>query len=194
MTPRNRARPFGVAMPWLARAASLAAWTAIAGCYLSSPARGAEDDEPERLDVPELPAGGPVVPHEVVEVPSSGEEPPGGGGPDGPPFGWTVTFGSWGADQVNGVAVAPEGTILVAGTFTAETIDLDPGQGEDLRTSTAATAMFLVGLDQRGGYLWGMTSSGPGSMVPAEVTATRSGTFLVVGNLVGTQALSLIHI
>ena len=75
------------------------------------------------------------------------------------PGGWAV---NWGADDYDygfAVALDNEGNIYVTGIF-QETIDFDPGPGEDFRTAPGEDAIFLSRFSADGEFAWVRTWGG----------------------------------
>ena len=72
---------------------------------------------------------------------------------------WSITFGGEGEDRGNDVVVAKDGTISLLGGFT-ETMDFDPGEGTEQRTSNGGSDIFLPRFDAKGRLLWARTFGG----------------------------------
>jgi len=73
--------------------------------------------------------------------------------------GWVKTWGGPGVDEGTAIAVGPDGTIVVAGTF-HDTVDFDPGLGEDLHTATGQWSAFISKFTQDGEHIWTRTIGG----------------------------------
>ncbi len=71
-------------------------------------------------------------------------------------FQWCRTWGGIGIDSVHSLAVGPVGDIWAGGLF-AETVDFDPGPGEDIHVSNGSTDAFLAEFDSSGNFLWAGT-------------------------------------
>src|SRR6185295_8574775 len=78
--------------------------------------------------------------------------------PDGKQI-WTRTLGGPGRDRISDVAVARDGRIAIVGQFEG-TVDLDPGPGEELRTSNGSIDVFAASLTPDGQLLWVVTWGG----------------------------------
>ena len=80
-------------------------------------------------------------------------------------YGWTRTWGGAGQKEEDvpySVALDSGGNIYVTGTFT-DTVDFDPGSGENSHTSIGSTDIFLSKFDSSGNLLWVRTIGGTGS-------------------------------
>ena len=72
-------------------------------------------------------------------------------------FRWARTWGGIGSDgipwqsQNPDVAISNSGVIYVSGSF-EETVDFDPGEGEDIRTAFQGSSRFLSRFDSNGIY------------------------------------------
>lgn len=73
-----------------------------------------------------------------------------------PPHQFSVRLGYAATVVMRDMAVDNAGNIYAVGSF-SNTIDLDPGPGEDLRTTEGLNDIFLVKLSPNGDYLWGRT-------------------------------------
>jgi hypothetical protein len=64
-------------------------------------------------------------------------------------FRWGYTHGGTGTDWARSVAVAPDGIVLLAGSF-SETVDFDPGEGKAMATSEGKMDAFVAWLGPDG--------------------------------------------
>ncbi len=75
-------------------------------------------------------------------------------------YAWTRTIGGEGEDNAKGVAIGPDGSILLTGSF-ALTVDFDPTEGVDIHTSGSSDpdegAFFVTKLNADGSYGWTRT-------------------------------------
>jgi len=72
---------------------------------------------------------------------------------------WTQTWGGIVSDWAFGIATDTDGNVYVAGKF-EETVDFDPTDGEDIRTSNGKQDMYLTSLGPDGAYRWTRTVGG----------------------------------
>ena len=84
----------------------------------------------------------------ILKLSSSGE------------FIWAKRIGS--VDNENGheIAINGQNEPIIVGQF-HNSVDLDPGPGEDLHTSLNAESTFIIALDQIGNYKWGRSFTSP---------------------------------
>lgn len=96
----------------------------------------------------------------------------------------SARWGGSGSDQVTATALAPDGSMLLSGTFNG-TIDLDPGPGQVNVTATPAGTVncFAVKLGPDGSYAWGFALAKPG--IPAGVAFATAGDALVAWSFNG---------
>ena len=73
-----------------------------------------------------------------------------------PPHQFSLRLGYSATVVMRDMAVDNSGNIYAVGYFNS-TIDLDPGVGEDLRTTEGLNDIFLVKFSPNGDYLWGRT-------------------------------------
>jgi len=101
-------------------------------------------------------------------------------GPDGS-HGWSCSLGGTLNDFGRGVAVATEGDLVVVGQF-SQTVDFDPGAGEDPRTSNGYFDAFVQRLHPDGSYAWTNTVGGTGNDAAYAVAVGPTGQIYVAGN------------
>ncbi|MDX2023807.1 MAG: Ig-like domain-containing protein [Deltaproteobacteria bacterium] len=85
------------------------------------------------------------------------------------------------------LAVGPAGEIILAGAFAA-TVDLDPGEGVESRTSVGAKDAFVTKLSAVGGYVWSRSFGGAGDEFAA-ATVDGTGNVYVTGGFTGLVKL-----
>jgi hypothetical protein len=90
---------------------------------------------------------------------------------------WSKRFGGAGDQAARGVAVDPQGNIVVVGDF-AGTLDL--GDGPVTVTLPSAGA-FVLALDSSGNHLWSKTWSGTGEIRAEAVAVDTTGGVFVTG-------------
>jgi hypothetical protein len=106
----------------------------------------------------------------------------------GPAHGWARTWGGAESDIGFGVAVDPWGHIYVVGAF-RDTVDFDPGQGEDYHSSNGVVDSFLSKFDPAGQFEWARTWGGGGVNAgnwPRAVAVDGSGGVYVAGEFNAT--------
>ena len=101
-------------------------------------------------------------------------------------FIWAKTWGG-GSDYDHGIGVATDssGNIYVTGMF-GETVDFDPGPGEDWHTAVSGVDAFLSKFDSSGAFLWAKTWGGNNSDIGYGVATDGSDNIYVVGVFSGT--------
>jgi hypothetical protein len=72
-------------------------------------------------------------------------------------YGWTRTYDMDAFD----IAATLDGGCITTGFF-EDSLDFDPGEGVDLRTSVGGGDIFVTKLDSSGSYAWTYTVGGPG--------------------------------
>ena len=90
---------------------------------------------------------------------------------------WAKEFGTWGYDDAMGVALAPNGDVLIAGQYDTE-VDFGMGSPPDLDGED----MFIARLDPAGNQLSLIPFGGPGDQEPIGAGLTTAGNFVVAGN------------
>jgi hypothetical protein len=106
---------------------------------------------------------------------------------------WVRTWGSCGWDRATAVAIAPDGSVEVAGSF-VKTIDFDPGPGVDERSVEGAHAVLLsYGPDgtYRGARTWNDPVQIGGLAVGADGTLFGVGEFQAGANFADRPPLDL---
>ena len=98
--------------------------------------------------------------------------------------GWTRTMGGSEHDSVSAVAVGSDGTVVIAGNFQG-TVDFDPGEGEDMHTSSDGSA-FLSKYTSKGGYLWTRVIDGTFMPSPKCLEVMDDGSIILGGDFLDT--------
>ena len=80
--------------------------------------------------------------------------------PDGN-YVWSETWGAGGVIYSYDVAVGPDSSVAVSGTL-ADTVDLDPGEGEQLYTSKGQGDTFVARFEGDGAWSWAFGVGGEG--------------------------------
>lgn|GEM_PF-6250723 len=107
--------------------------------------------------------------------------------PDGS-YRWTRTFGTSANAYTAalGVAITPLDEVVLTGNF-QDTVDFDPGPGEDPRPVAGDTDVFVLKLDSDGLYVWVGTFGGPDAFAIGHDTAVDDlGNILIMGRFSGT--------
>jgi hypothetical protein len=105
--------------------------------------------------------------------------------PDGS-YAFTRTWGAEGRDRANGVREAADGSIFVGGQF-ENTVDFDPGSGNDDHASAGEIDLFLVKLDANGAFRWARTWGGPATEYNAgRLGVDDTGAVVVTGSFEDT--------
>lgn len=100
--------------------------------------------------------------------------------PDGS-YAWTRTYDPWLSVQGGPIAVGPDGGAVIGGAF-RYTVDFDPTDEEDLRTSVGETSdLFVTKVYTDGSYAWTYTVGGPSSESAEGVAVDLSGTVFITG-------------
>ena len=83
---------------------------------------------------------------------------------------WYKTYPAYGV-FITSLAVDNNENLYIGGSL-QKTVDLDPGEGEDIQTPpqswnwTSAESLMLVKLDADGNYVWGKSQFGEGHLIP----------------------------
>lgn len=108
--------------------------------------------------------------------------------PDGS-FLWATSFGSNARDRVASIAVEPEGTTYVTGTFLGEG-DFDGGSGETILQADVNGEGFLLKLRSDGQFVWGHNVGqfplSTGTFTNSEALALSANTLLIGGRFNNT--------
>jgi hypothetical protein len=94
---------------------------------------------------------------------------------------WSLRAGGEGQDAITTVGVAPDGDVIVAGTFEG-TLDL----GGAPLVSLAAGDAFVARLSSAGQVLWSARLGGPDNQRPAALAVDAGGDVLVYGDFAGS--------
>ncbi len=96
--------------------------------------------------------------------------------------GWARTWGSTGSEEGSkDVVVDDFGNIYVCGWF-ENTIDLDPGPGEDIHFSLGQWDTYVSKFNSDGGFIWGRTWGSPGEYdTPRGVILDNDGGVYICG-------------
>ena len=98
---------------------------------------------------------------------------------------WSRSFGDSGEQFGSAVAVAPDGSIVIAGEFNGS---VDFGGGP--LVSAGAEDIFVAKLDRDGGYLWAQRFGDADSQTADAVALTSDGGVVLAGHFDGTLELT----
>ena len=96
---------------------------------------------------------------------------------------WANRMGGSGDDAAHGVAITPDGDIVVVGGFTG-TVDFNPGAGTNNLAPSATDGIFFAKYDAAGSYTWAKQISGSQSNYSNKVALDGSGNVYIVGNYI----------
>jgi hypothetical protein len=95
-------------------------------------------------------------------------------------FLWAKTWGGPGIDDCMAVAVDSSDNAYVTGHF-RQTVDFDPGGGEDSHKTNGLDDVFLSRFDSSGDFLWAKTWGGPSDDDGYDVAVDGAGNPYVIG-------------
>ncbi len=96
-------------------------------------------------------------------------------------YAWTRTYDVPRPGTNSYIAVAGDGGVLLTGSYNG-TLDFDPGEGIDHRTSVEGSAdIFVTKLTAQGSYEWTYTAGGTGPDGGQGVTVAADGSVLITG-------------
>lgn len=97
-------------------------------------------------------------------------------------YGWSkIMLANYNSAISNMVTLDAKGNVYLAGIF-ADTIDLDPGIGEDNRTPAGGWDIFITKLNADGSYGWGRTLGGTGAEFGYGVAVDHNSHVYVAGS------------
>jgi hypothetical protein len=104
-------------------------------------------------------------------------------------FEWGYAWGAGGADQALGVAVDPDGNVVVTGRASG-TFDLDPTAGVLMVTSANTTFdVFVIKLSSEGVFLWGRLFGSNSNDAGLGIAVGQGGSILTTGHVGGVTDL-----
>lgn len=107
---------------------------------------------------------------------------------------WAAVFSGSGRVEAYDVTTRNDGSVIVAGWAIDTELDLDPGEGEVLVTSTGYST-WIVSLDPNGEYQWGgliEAEEYPGEVVPLQLESDSEGNVYLVGYFTGATDLGAV--
>jgi len=97
---------------------------------------------------------------------------------------WTQTWGGIEGDYAFTVATDLNGNVYIGGQF-SDTVDFDPTDGEDIRTSNGKADMYLTSLGPDGAYRWTRTVGGTDNDAALSVAVDGDGHVYLSGHFSG---------
>jgi VCBS repeat-containing protein len=98
---------------------------------------------------------------------------------------FAVRIGSTHADNAHGIALDADRNIYIAGSFQG-TVDFDPSEEVENRTSAGGEDGFVLKLDSQGLYQYAATMGGATNDVARAIAVDSQGNAYVTGNFTGT--------
>ncbi len=96
-------------------------------------------------------------------------------------LGFAFGLGSTGIENAAGVATDASGNVLVAGSFTSASLDLDPGPGTYLLPNAGGYDGYAAKYDAAGNLLWGVQVGGTDLSSVSKVEVDGAGNVLIMG-------------
>lgn len=92
-------------------------------------------------------------------------------------------------DYINDVAYDRSGNVYMSGTFSSNTIDLDPGNGFRYSTREGLDDLFIVKLDRSGKFLWAITYGTSQTESGTQIEVDKQNNILISGSYYGRMDL-----
>lgn len=108
---------------------------------------------------------------------------------------WSAVFEGSARVEAYDVAASPDGRVVVAGWVHNGTIDLDPGEGEDVQTASGYDA-WVASLSADGELEWAGTipaEDWPGEIAPLRVEVDEHGDAYVIGYFTGAADFAVVR-
>jgi len=99
---------------------------------------------------------------------------------------WTNTFGGDDIDNGWRVAVDPTGNVFIGGTFSFDSVDFNPGPGQDFLYPGDGEDIYLAKYDANGNYIWAHTFENNTSDVLHSMAIDSNGDVYITGYFGGT--------
>lgn len=104
----------------------------------------------------------------------------------GPSYKWGGNFGGTAGDEtVNALKTDASGNVYVAGKFTGQNVDFDPGAGTTLLSSNGGTDIFLAKYSAQGQLLWAKAIGGTGADEARALAIAPNGAVWFTGTFTG---------
>jgi len=98
---------------------------------------------------------------------------------------WTKTVGGAGVDVAWGVVVDSQQNIIMTGRF-MDTVDFDPGDGEEIHTAVGENDVFVTKWDKDGNHIWTRTFGGTSTDGGWRVALDEQDAIYTAGWAIGT--------
>lgn len=98
----------------------------------------------------------------------------------GPSLEWAIRIGSTGNDSITDIVLDGSGNIYAIGYYEG-TVDFDPGVGVFNQTSAGMKDVFVLKLDQNGGFLWARTYGGDFDDIGTAIAINPQGSIVFTG-------------
>ena len=99
---------------------------------------------------------------------------------DGNPI-WTKTFGQYHSDYGSSIQIVNNQEVFVSGFFYGDSLDFDPGLGEQYNSSQGSTDIFITRFDTTGNFINAYTIGGPGSENPYSLELDQNENIYLAG-------------
>jgi ELWxxDGT repeat protein len=100
-------------------------------------------------------------------------------------FAWAAALGGTEWDIASDIAVGPDGSVYIAGTFNG-TADFDPGAGVYNLTSAGGEDAFISVLDSTGGLVWSRAVGSTSDDFGSGIYVASDGSIYTTGSFTGT--------
>jgi hypothetical protein len=94
---------------------------------------------------------------------------------------WARRIGGSATDEGRAIALGPDGSVYVGGSFQGAAVDFDPGAGVASLTSNGLSDAFLLKLDANGNYVWAKSFGSTGDDAAYGLAVAANGTLYATG-------------
>lgn len=98
-------------------------------------------------------------------------------------FDWVKTIGGTSYDEGDDIAIDSNGNVIVAGLFSTDSIDFDPGPGVFLMSASENT--FILKLDANGNFIWAKSIASPTENYVSAMHLDKDDNIVLVGKFGG---------